>query len=197
VEVVMPLNLPNILTSIRVLLIPVMIVVFYLPYYWASFAAAVVFWFAAITDYWDGYLARKMNLMTPFGAFLDPVADKLIVVISLMLVMERDSNLWLTVPALIIVAREVVISALREWMAEMNKSADVAVSYVGKAKTLIQMVAITGLLGIEPGGTDGLVSSDGWYYSAVAILIIAAVLTLWSMMTYLKAAWPVLKGTEL
>jgi CDP-diacylglycerol--glycerol-3-phosphate 3-phosphatidyltransferase len=193
----MPLNLPNILTSIRVLLIPVMIVVFYLPYYWASFAAAVVFWFAAITDYWDGYLARKMNLMTPFGAFLDPVADKLIVVISLMLVMERDSNLWLTVPALIIVAREVVISALREWMAEMNKSADVAVSYVGKAKTLIQMVAITGLLGIEPAGTDGLVSSDGWYYSAVAILIIAAILTLWSMMTYLKAAWPVLKGTEL
>jgi len=193
----MPLNLPNILTSIRVILIPVMVVVFYLPYYWASFAAAVVFWFACITDYWDGYLARKMDLMTPFGAFLDPVADKLIVVISLMLVVERDSNLWLTVPALIIVAREVVISALREWMAEMNKSADVAVSYVGKAKTLIQMVAITGLLGIEPAGTDGLISSDGWYYAAVLILVIAAVLTLWSMMTYLKAAWPVLKSTEL
>lgn len=193
----MPLNLPNILTSIRVILIPVMVVVFYLPYYWASFAAAVVFWFACITDYWDGYLARKMDLMTPFGAFLDPVADKLIVVISLMLVVERDSNLWLTVPALIIVAREVVISALREWMAEMNKSADVAVSYAGKAKTLIQMVAITGLLGIEPAGTDGLISSDGWYYAAVLILVIAAVLTLWSMMTYLKAAWPVLKSTEL
>ena len=193
----MPLNLPNILTSIRVVLIPVMVVVFYLPYYWASFAAAVVFWFACITDYWDGYLARKMDLMTPFGAFLDPVADKLIVVISLMLVVERDSNLWLTVPALIIVAREVVISALREWMAEMNKSADVAVSSVGKAKTLIQMVAITGLLGIEPAGTDGLISSDGWYYAAVLILVIAAVLTLWSMMTYLKAAWPVLKSTEL
>jgi len=136
-------------------------------------------------------------LMTPFGAFLDPVADKLIVVISLMIVVERDSNLWLTVPALIIVAREVVISALREWMAEMNKSADVAVSYVGKAKTLIQMVAITGLLGIEPAGTDGLISSDGWYYAAIFILLIAAVLTLWSMMTYLKAAWPVLKSTEL
>lgn len=193
----MPLNLPNILTSIRVILIPVMVVVFYLPYGWASFAAAVVFWFACITDYWDGYLARKMNLMTPFGAFLDPVADKLIVVISLMLVVERDSNLWLTVPALIIVAREVVISALREWMAEMNKSADVAVSYVGKAKTLIQMVAITGLLGIEPAGTNGLISSDGWYYAAVFILVIAAVLTLWSMMTYLKAAWPVLKSGEL
>ncbi len=193
----MPLNLPNILTSIRVILIPLMVIVFYLPVYWASFAAAVVFWFACITDYWDGYLARKMNLMTPFGAFLDPVADKLIVVISLMIVVERDSNLWLTVPALIIVAREVVISALREWMAEMNKSADVAVSYVGKAKTLIQMVAITGLLGIEPAGTDGLISSDGWYYAAIFILLIAAVLTLWSMMTYLKAAWPVLKSTEL
>jgi CDP-diacylglycerol--glycerol-3-phosphate 3-phosphatidyltransferase len=193
----MPLNLPNILTSIRVILIPVMVAVFYLPYYWASFAAAVVFWFACITDYWDGYLARKMNLMTPFGAFLDPVADKLIVVISLMIIVERDSNLWLTIPALIIVAREVVISALREWMAEMNKSADVAVSAVGKAKTLIQMVAITGLLGIEPAGTNGLISSDGWYYTAVFILIFAAALTLWSMMSYLKAAWPVLKSTEL
>jgi len=193
----MLLNLPNILTSIRVILIPVMVVVFYLPYDWSSFAAAVVFWFACITDYWDGYLARKMNLMTPFGAFLDPVADKLIVVISLIIIVERDSNLWLTVPALIIVAREVVISALREWMAEMNKSADVAISSVGKAKALIQMVAITGLLGIEPAGTNGLISSDGWYYAAVLILIFAAVLTLWSMMTYLKAAWPVLKSTEL
>lgn len=193
----MPLNLPNILTSIRVVLIPLMVVVFYLPVYWSSFAAAVVFWFACITDYWDGYLARKMNLMTPFGAFLDPVADKLIVVISLMIVVERDSNLWLTIPALIIVAREVVISALREWMAEMGKSADVAVSFVGKAKTLIQMVAITGLLGIEPAGTDGLISSDGWYFAAILILLVAAVLTVWSMMTYLKAAWPVLKSTEL
>lgn len=191
----MPLNLPNILTSIRMVFIPLMVVVFYLPYHWASFAAAVVFWFACITDYWDGYLARKMNLMTPFGAFLDPVADKLIVVISLMIVVERDQTLWLTVPALIIVGREIIISALREWMAEMNKSADVAVSNIGKWKTFIQMFAITGLLGIEPGGTEALISSDGWYAAAVFSLIVAAVLALWSMLTYLKAAWPVLKSS--
>jgi len=116
----MPLNLPNILTSIRVLLIPLMVVVFYLPVYWSSFGAAVVFWVACVTDYWDGYLARKMNLMTPFGAFLDPVADKLIVVISLMIVVERDQTLWITIPALVIVAREIIISALREWMAEYS-----------------------------------------------------------------------------
>jgi len=175
--------------------IPLMVIVFYLPYHWASFAAAVVFWVACITDYWDGYLARKMNLMTPFGAFLDPVADKLIVVISLMIVVERDQTLWLTVPALIIVAREIIISALREWMAEMNKSADVAVSIIGKWKTFIQMFAITGLLGIEPGGSDALIASDGWYAAAVFSLIVAAALALWSMLTYLKAAWPVLKSS--
>ena len=186
----MPLNLPNTLTAIRVVLIPLMVVVFYLPVYWASFAAAVVFWLACITDYWDGYLARKMNLMTPFGAFLDPVADKLIVVISLVIVVERDQTLWLTIPALIIIGREIVISALREWMAERGKSSDVAVSYIGKVKTFLQMFAITGLLGIEPAGRDALISSDGWYYAAVLSLLVSAALTLWSMMSYLKAAWP-------
>lgn len=189
----MPLNLPNMLTSIRMVLIPLMVVVFYLPVSWASFGAAVVFWVACITDYWDGYLARKMNLMTPFGAFLDPVADKLIVVISLMIVVERDQTLWITVPALIIVGREIVISALREWMAEQGRGADVAVSYIGKVKTLLQMFAITGLLGIEPAGRDAFISSDGWYYAAVFSIVLAAALTLWSMMTYLRAAWPLLR----
>ena len=192
----MPLNLPNILTSIRVVLIPLMVVMFYLPVYWASFAAAVVFWVACITDYWDGYLARKMNLMTPFGAFLDPVADKLIVVVSLMIVVERDQTLWVTVPALIIVAREVIISALREWMAEVGKSANVAVSNIGKAKTLAQMFAITGVLGIEPSGAGALVSSDGWYVAAIVSLLFAALLTLWSMVTDLVAAWPELSASK-
>lgn len=190
----MPMNLPNILTAFRVVMIPLMVVVFYLPFTWSSFAAAVVFWFACITDYWDGYLARKMDLMTPFGAFLDPVADKLIVVVSLVLVVERDQTLWLTIPALVIIAREIIISALREWMAEMGRGADVKVSFIGKAKTLLQMVAITGLLGIEPAGTSALISSAGWYFAAIAILVVAAVLTFWSMMTYLKAAWPQLKS---
>jgi len=190
----MPLNLPNILTAIRVVLIPLMVVMFYLPVYWASFAAAVVFWVACITDYWDGYLARKMNLMTPFGAFLDPVADKLIVVVSLMIVVERDQTLWVTVPALIIVGREIIISALREWMASVGKSDTVAVSFIGKAKTLLQMFAITGMLGIERSASDALIASDGWWYAAVFSLVAAAVLTLWSMATYLIAAWPALKS---
>ena len=192
----MPLNLPNILTSIRVLLIPLMVVVFYLPVYWSSFGAAVVFWVACITDYWDGYLARKMNLMTPFGAFLDPVADKLIVVVSLMIVVERDQTLWLTIPALVIVAREITISALREWMAEMGKRADVAVSNLGKAKTLLQMFAITGMLGIEPSGSGAFVASDGWYAAAIIAIVAAAVLTLWSMLSYLRAAWPELSASN-
>ncbi len=190
----MPLNLPNILTSIRVMLIPLMVVVFYLPVYWSSFAAAVVFWVACVTDYWDGYLARKLNLMTPFGAFLDPVADKLIVVVSLMIVVERDQTLWVTLPALIIVSREIVISALREWMASLGKRASVAVNDMGKAKTLLQMTAITGVLGIEPAGSGAFVASDAWYVAAIAFLVAAAVLTLWSMLSYLRAAWPELKA---
>ncbi len=192
----MPLNLPNILTSIRVLLIPLMVVIFYLPVYWSSFGAAVVFWVACVTDYWDGYLARKMNLMTPFGAFLDPVADKLIVVISLMIVVERDQTLWLTIPALVIVAREVIISALREWMAEMGKRGNVAVSNLGKIKTFLQMFAITGMLGIEPASSGAFVASDGWYVAAIISIIAAAILTLWSMLTYLRAAWPELSASK-
>jgi CDP-diacylglycerol--glycerol-3-phosphate 3-phosphatidyltransferase len=171
-----------------------MVVMFYTPVYWASFAAAVVFWVACITDYWDGYLARKMDLMTPFGAFLDPVADKLIVVVSLMIVVERDQTLCVTVPALVIVGREIIISALREWMASVGKSDTVAVSYIGKAKTLLQMFAITGMLGIERSTSDALIASDGWWYAAVFSLVAAAVLTLWSMVTYLVAAWPALKS---
>jgi CDP-diacylglycerol--glycerol-3-phosphate 3-phosphatidyltransferase len=192
----MPLNLPNILTSIRVLLIPLMVVIFYLPVYWASFGAAVVFWVACVTDYWDGYLARKMNLMTPFGAFLDPVADKLIVVISLMIVVERDQTLWLTIPALIIVAREVIISALREWMAEMGKRGNVAVSNLGKIKTFLQMFAITGMLGIEPSDSGAFIASDGWYVAAIFSIVVAAILTLWTMLSYLRAAWPELSASK-
>lgn len=192
----MPLNLPNILTSIRVLLIPLMVVIFYLPVYWASFGAAVVFWVACVTDYWDGYLARKMNLMTPFGAFLDPVADKLIVVVSLMICVERDQTLWLTIPALVIVAREIVISALREWMAQMGKRDNVAVSNIGKWKTLLQMFAITGMLGIEPAGSDAFIASEGWYNAALFFIVAAAILTFWSMLAYLRAAWPELKATK-
>jgi len=190
----MPINLPNILTLIRVVLIPVLVLVAYLPVGWAWFGAAFVFWVASITDYWDGYLARKMNLMTPFGAFLDPVADKLIVAVALVVLVGRDASIWLTLPAVVIVGREIVISALREWMAEMGKRASVAVSFIGKAKTLMQMVAITGLLGIQPLGQQGLIVSDLLYSISLGLLYGAAILTLWSMMIYLKAAWPEMKS---
>lgn len=190
----MPVNLPNVLTLIRVILIPVLVLVAYLPIDWAWFGAAFIFWVACITDYWDGYLARKMNLMTPFGAFLDPVADKLIVAVALVVLVERDASAWLTLPAVVIVGREIVISALREWMAEMGKRASVAVSFIGKAKTLMQMVAITGLLGIQPDGQQGLIVSDLLYNISLGLLYGAAILTLWSMMIYLKAAWPDLRS---
>ena len=135
-------NLPNLLTLLRIILIPVFIVVFYVPFEWAHVAAAIIFALASFTDWLDGYLARKLKQMSPFGAFLDPVADKLLVATSLLLLVGgRDIN-YITLPAIIIVGREIVISALREWMAEIGSRASVTVSYIGKVKTTVQMVAL-------------------------------------------------------
>ncbi len=176
----MPFNLPIALTLFRLFLVPVFIVLFYLPFHWAAFAAAFAFWLAAITDALDGYAARKLKQSTRFGAFLDPVADKLMVVLALLLLVEQYGSVWLTIPAIIMVGREIVISALREWMAEIGKRGVVAVSWVGKYKTAVQMTAITGLI---------------WQYNqfmiylAYVFLYIAAVLTFWSMISYIKAAW--------
>lgn len=176
------MNLPNILTLSRIFMIPVMIFCYY---YWpadnAHFIAAWVFMIASITDWFDGYLARKWDQSTQLGAFLDPVADKLSVVIALALLIEDYSSMMLTIPALIIIGREVVISALREWMAELGKRANVAVSMVGKVKTFLQMAAITMILGFAPDHWMGILGMIGLY--------IAAVLTVWSMYTYIKAAW--------
>ncbi|MCH8553362.1 MAG: CDP-diacylglycerol--glycerol-3-phosphate 3-phosphatidyltransferase [Natronospirillum sp.] len=180
------MNIPNILTSFRIFMIPVCVGVYYLPVDWAYMAAATVFLLAAITDWLDGYLARKLDQSTPFGAFLDPVADKLIVAAALVVLVESYASLWLTLPAIVIVGREIVISALREWMAELGERASVAVSIIGKLKTAVQMVAITVLLASPPGewlGTIGLAMLQG-----------AAVLTLWSMFVYLRAAWPTLRS---
>lgn len=176
------MTIPNILTLLRILLIPVLVVVFYLPFDWAPWAAGVVFWFAGVTDWLDGYLARKWDQMSPFGAFLDPVADKLIVSVSLVMLVESYATPWLTLPAVIIIGREIVISALREWMAELGKRASVAVSYVGKVKTALQMLAIFLLIIAEP------YSGLGW--AGLVSLYSAAGLTLWSMYEYLKSAWP-------
>ncbi|WP_207061150.1 CDP-diacylglycerol--glycerol-3-phosphate 3-phosphatidyltransferase [Motiliproteus sp. SC1-56] len=176
------MNIPNLLTALRIALIPCVLGIYYLPYGWSSMAAAGVFLLAALTDWVDGYLARRLNQTTALGAFLDPVADKLIVAVALVLLVETYAEPYLTLPAVVIIGREIVISALREWMAELGKRASVAVSAVGKVKTVLQMTAIVILLAVPP---HSLLAEVG-----VATLYGAAVLTLWSMWMYLRAAWP-------
>ncbi|WGI24090.1 CDP-diacylglycerol--glycerol-3-phosphate 3-phosphatidyltransferase [Halomonas alkaliantarctica] len=176
------MNIPNILTLARIAFIPLLVVLFYLPFSWSMPLAAGLFGLASITDWLDGYLARRWNQSTPFGAFLDPVADKLMVVVALALLIERYDTLVLTLPALVIIGREIVISALREWMAEMGKRGMVAVSWVGKLKTTLQMVSLLILLALPPTHEFALLG--------VVVLYTAALLTLWSMIQYLKAAWP-------
>ena len=179
------MNIPNLLTLLRLVLIPVCVVVYYVPESWAYIATAILFTLAAITDWFDGYLARKWGQMTPFGAFLDPVADKLIVAAALVILVERHETFWLTIPAVIIIGREIVISALREWMAEVGKRSSVAVNMIGKVKTTVQMISIIVLLSQAPGT---MVADIG-----LIALQAAAALTLWSMIVYLRAAWDDLK----
>jgi CDP-diacylglycerol--glycerol-3-phosphate 3-phosphatidyltransferase len=180
------MNIPNLITVLRVLLIPIFILLFYLPYSWSYMAASTVFAIAAATDWLDGYLARRLEQSTPFGAFLDPVADKLMVAVALVLLVQEHANLWLTLPAAVIIGREIVISALREWMAELGARAQVAVSSLGKWKTAAQMLALVILLANPPAFTF-------WVIVGYTLLLIAAGLTLWSMLQYLRAAWPHLK----
>lgn len=179
------MKIPNILTLLRIVLIPVFVLTYYLPYSWSLMAAGGVFALAAITDWFDGYLARKLNQSSPFGAFLDPVADKLMVAIALTVLVESYANPWITLPAVVIIGREIVISALREWMAEVGKRASVAVSYIGKLKTTLQMLAIFLMTITVP--YSGNISWVG-----VGALYLASILTLWSMYQYLRAAWPAL-----
>jgi len=183
-HIVNRINIPNLLSGLRILLIPVLIVVFYTaPIEWRYLTSAIVFTVAAITDWLDGYLARKMGQMTPFGAFLDPVADKLIVATSLVLLVEIHGSAVLAVPAIVIVGREIVVSALREWMAHYSERRSVAVSVLGKIKTVFQMIAIILLLGAGPEQSYPVIAG-------YVLLYISAVLTLWSMVQYLRIAWP-------
>ena len=176
------MNLPNILTLSRIIMIPLMVISFYWFGKQGHVIAGIMFVIASVTDWFDGYLARKWNQATPLGAFLDPVADKLIVAVALVMLVENYATLWLTIPASIVIGREIVISALREWMAELGKRATVAVSYVGKVKTALQMVAIGCLFGQ---------TLHAWFVPVGFIaMFMAALLTLWSMVIYLKAAWP-------
>lgn len=178
------LNLPNILTLLRVALIPLLVVVFYLPWQWAHLASGAIFGLAALTDLLDGYLARKLDQETPFGAFLDPVADKLIVAVALIILLERNASLAFAVPVIVIISREIVISALREWMAEVGDRTSVAVSYIGKVKTTLQMISIIVLLAFDP--------NQYAFFGGLGFVLLyaAAALTLWSMLVYLKIAAP-------
>lgn len=186
----MRFNVPNILTLLRIALIPVFVVVFYLPYAWVHAATAAIFGLAAITDWLDGYLARRLRQTSVFGAFLDPVADKLMVAVALVLLVDVNPTgvhgAVLALPAAVIIGREIAISALREWMAEIGERAQVAVSIIGKVKTTAQMIALLLLLYREPVGALPTVTVG------LLALYVAAFLTLWSMLIYLRAAWPLL-----
>jgi CDP-diacylglycerol--glycerol-3-phosphate 3-phosphatidyltransferase/cardiolipin synthase len=177
-------NIPNLLTLLRILLIPVFVVVFYAPAPWARVAAALVFGAAALTDLLDGWLARRWEQTSPLGAFLDPVADKLMVAVALVLLVQADPRAVLALPAAVIIGREITVSALREWMAELGARSHVAVSMAGKFKTTGQMIAILLLIFQVP------LLGVPFYDIGLVLLYIAAFLTLWSMFIYLRAAWP-------
>jgi cardiolipin synthase len=187
----MPFNIPILLTWLRVALIPLVVGVYYLPEHWLpvadrNLASTLVFIVAAVTDWFDGYLARRWNQTSAFGAFLDPVADKLMVAGALLVLVQLDRVN--AIIAFIIVGREITISALREWMAEIGARKSVAVSSLGKIKTAVQMVAIPLLLFHDP--LLGAIDTHVW---GEVLLWIAGVLTVWSMFYYLKKAWPLIK----
>ncbi|MDD9980149.1 MAG: CDP-diacylglycerol--glycerol-3-phosphate 3-phosphatidyltransferase [Gammaproteobacteria bacterium] len=182
------MNVPNTLTTVRIVLVPVLVVVFYLPFEWASIACAAIFAIAAVTDWADGYLARRLSQVSTFGAFLDPVADKLMVAVALVLLLHRDPTLWLAIPAAIIISREIVVSALRELMAELGQRATVAVATLGKVKTVSQMTALLLMLYRQDLGPIPV------YWCGTVLLYSATVLTIWSMAIYLRAAWPVMSS---
>ncbi len=183
-----PYTLPNLLTGLRILLIPIVVVLFYMPYGWSDMACGLMFALAGITDSFDGYLARRLGQVSPLGAFLDPVADKLIVAVALVLLVSRDPHWYVTLTAAVIIGREITISALREWMAEIGARGKVAVSGLGKLKTILQVVGLSMMLFRQ----DLLFLPI--YELGLILTIVAAVLTLWSMVLYLKAAWPELRA---
>ncbi len=188
---------PNILTFARISAVPLMVLFYYLPVSWSHAAAALIFAFAGFTDWLDGYLARYLKQSTKLGAFLDPVADKLMVSTALIILVAQPTFQFvstraalvviptavITVPAAIIVGREIIVSALREWMAEVGKRQRVAVSSMGKVKTALQMGALVILLYCDNA------SPAPWVFLGLVLLYVAVVLTIWSMCIYLKAAW--------
>ncbi len=168
-------------------MLPVFIVVFYLPFTWNHILATAVFTLAAITDVLDGYLARRLGQTSSLGAFLDPVADKLMIAVVLVLLVQKHPTIWLTLPAAVIIGREITVSALREWMAELGARSKVAVSVYGKIKTIAQMIALILLIYGES------IFGIPVFNIGLTLLYMAAILTLWSMFQYIAAAWPKLK----
>jgi CDP-diacylglycerol--glycerol-3-phosphate 3-phosphatidyltransferase/cardiolipin synthase len=181
------MNLPTLLTLLRIFIIPVFVVVFFLPVSGTNVLCTVLFGIAAITDWLDGYLARRWGQTSAFGAFLDPVADKLMVAAALVLLVQSIRTPLVAVAAVVIIGREITISALREWMAQLGNGTRVAVSMIGKIKTTAQMIALLLLLYREP------VAGFPTLEVGLLLLVVAAALTLWSMVHYLLAAWPVMK----
>lgn len=190
-------TIPNRITLFRIILIPVFIVVYYLPLSWSHFGAFAIFWLASVSNALDGYLARRLNQSSAFGAFLDPVADKLMVIAALGVISQDYQTWWITIPAIIMIAREVFVSALREFMSSRGKGENIAVSDMGKYKTFAQMLSLQGLIW-RPDYDIPLVlfklPHEILMGLAYGLFFVATVLTLWSMLSYFKAAWPELKG---
>lgn len=181
-------NLANSLTWLRIAAIPLLVLLFFGLDQWARPVATLMFTLAAITDWLDGYVARRLGQTSPFGAFLDPVADKLMVAVALLLIVQSDPREITAILAIIIIGREIAVSALREWMAELGARSQVAVSGYGKLKTIMQMIGVGAMLWKAP------VAGLPVYDIGMVLLIVAAGLTLWSMVAYLRAAWPQLSG---
>lgn len=186
----MRLTLPTILTLFRIALLPVMVMVFYAPFRWANLAAALVFLAAAVTDWLDGFIARRFNMYSAFGAFLDPVADKLMVAVTLFLIVQENPTPLMAIVSAVIVGREIAISALREWMAEIGQRRRVRVAMLGKLKTVMQLVAVVVLLYQHD------VSALSWFHVGETLLVIAAAMTIWSGFEYLRAAWPAMRAAK-
>ncbi|MDP9010329.1 MAG: CDP-diacylglycerol--glycerol-3-phosphate 3-phosphatidyltransferase [Pseudomonadota bacterium] len=183
-------NLPNTLTWLRILMIPGVVILFYLPFWWAHPAAGVGFALAGITDTLDGYFARKLGLTSRLGAFLDPVADKLIVAAALVLIVSADPRWFIAIMAAVIIGREIAVSALREWMAEIGARGRIKVSMLGKYKTIMQITGLSMML------FRHALFGIPIYKLGLVLTAVAAVLTLWSMILYLRLAWPELRDSS-
>jgi CDP-diacylglycerol--glycerol-3-phosphate 3-phosphatidyltransferase len=183
-------NVATALTWVRIAAIPAVAVIFYWPGEWSRPLACLVFSIAGFTDLLDGYLARRLGQASKFGAFLDPVADKLMVAVALVIIVQADPRLYVAMVAAVIIGREITVSALREWMAELGARSRVAVSPIGKWKTAMQMVGLGCMLYWHD--LLGLPVRDIGF----GLLVVAAVITLWSMVDYIRAAWPQLTEQE-